>query len=105
MQLFPAFFQMDGAQIVIFGDGVNAERKARLVAKTPAQIALVSRHMPDWAKAVEQITHVEPEQAGQALDMSRFAIIASEDETELQWAYELVRAFGVPVNVGEAIGA
>ncbi|HIG23418.1 siroheme synthase CysG [Henriciella sp.] len=99
MQLFPAFFQMDGAQIVIFGDGVNAERKARLVAKTPARIALVTRHLPDWAKSVEQIDHVEPEQASHALDTSRFAIIACDEETELQWAYELVRAFGVPVNV------
>ena len=99
MKLFPAFFQMDGAQIVIFGDGVNAERKARLVAKTPARIALVTRHLPDWAKSVEQIDHVEPEQASHALDTSRFAIIACDEETELQWAYELVRAFGVPVNV------
>ena len=61
MRLFPAFFQMDGAQIVIFGDGVNAERKVRLVAKTPARIALVTHTLPDWAKSVEQLAHVAPD--------------------------------------------
>lgn len=99
MRLFPAFFQMDGAQIVIFGDGVNAERKVRLVAKTPARIALVTHTLPDWAKSVEQLAHVVPEQARQALGTARFAIIACDKEAELHWAYDLARASGVPVNV------
>jgi uroporphyrin-III C-methyltransferase/precorrin-2 dehydrogenase/sirohydrochlorin ferrochelatase len=99
MRLFPAFFQMDDAHAVIFGDGANAERKARLVAKTPGRIALVCAALPGWAKDFQQISHVQPEAAGQALDTARFAIIASDDERELQWAYELARAYGVPVNV------
>lgn len=100
MRLFPAFFQMDDARVIIFGDGINAERKTRLVARTPAQISLVARKHPDWATAYGgKLTLIEPERAGQALDQARFAIIAADDETEIQWAYELVRTHGVPVNV------
>ena len=99
MRLFPAFFQMDDAHVVIFGAGTNAERKTRLVAKTPARISLVTKRRPDWAEPVsDQLTIVTPEHAGQALDTARFTIIASDDEAEVQWAYELARAYGVPIN-------
>lgn len=100
MRQFPAFFLMDNAQVVIFGAGINAERKTRLVAKTPARIALVAETLPDWAVEFgEQVSLVAHADAGQALDQARFAIIALDAEAELQWALELVRAYGVPVNV------
>ncbi|WP_300395172.1 siroheme synthase CysG [Henriciella sp.] len=99
MRLFPAFFQMDDAHIVIFGDGTNAERKTRLVAKTRARIFLVAHARPDWADAFgDQIQLVEPEHAAGALETARFTIIALEDEAEAHRAYDLARASGVPIN-------
>ncbi|WP_084398213.1 siroheme synthase CysG [Henriciella aquimarina] len=99
MRLFPAFFQMDDAHVVIFGNGPEAERKTRLVAKTPARISLVAHALPRWAESFgEQISLIQPRQAGQALDTARFTIIALETEAEVQWAHELARAYGVPVN-------
>ena len=99
MRLFPAFFQMDDAHVVIFGDGVNAERKTRLVAKTPARISLVAQAAPAWAEAFgEQVRHVGFDQAGETLDTARFTIIALEQDADIQWAYRLARARGVPVN-------
>ncbi len=99
MRLFPAFFLMDDANVVIFGDGTNAERKARLVLKTPARISLVAQALPDWAKAHgDQLSLVQPHAAGSALDTACFAIIALDDDDAAQAAYELAHAHGVPVN-------
>ena len=99
MRLFPAFFQMDGAHIVIFGDGTNAERKTRLVAKTPARISLVAQSLPEWARAYgDQITLVKPVTAGEALETARFTIIALEGDEEAEQAYALARTYGVPIN-------
>ena len=99
MRLFPAFFQMDDAHIVIFGDGTNAERKTRLVAKTPARISLVANTRPAWADDfAEQLTLVSPADAGAALDTARFAIVALEDEADAEAACALARTHGVPVN-------
>lgn len=99
MRLFPAFFLMDDAHIVIFGDGGNAERKARLVLKTPARISLVARELPAWAQTHgEQITLVQPEAAGEALETARFTIIALDEDRDADAAFKLARAHGVPVN-------
>lgn len=99
MRLFPAFFLMDDAHIVIFGDTVEAERKARLVAKTPAQIALIARSLPAWAADLsEKVSLFAPEQAGEALDTARFAIVALEEDAEAEAAVRLAHSHGVPVN-------
>ena len=99
MRLFPAFFQMDDSHVVIFGDGPNAERKTRLVAKTPARISLVARALPAWAKPFgDQIHLVQRDDAGAALETARFTIIAFEEDSDVQWAYDLARAHGVPIN-------
>jgi uroporphyrin-III C-methyltransferase/precorrin-2 dehydrogenase/sirohydrochlorin ferrochelatase len=99
MHLFPAFFQMDGAHVVVFGDGVNAERKVRLVAKTPARISLVCDERPDWADAFDsQLRIIAASEAEDALASARFTIIAYEDEAQARWAYDLARAQGVPIN-------
>lgn len=99
MRQFPAFFQMDEAHVVLFGDGVNAERKARLLAKTPAQIRLVADKKPSWAQAYgEQVELVLPKDAGAALDGARFAIVALEEDDAAEEAVRLAHAKGVPVN-------
>lgn len=99
MRQFPAFFQMDEAHVVLFGDGVNAERKARLVAKTPATIRLVAENLPRWAESFgEQIELVKPEAAGAALEGARFAIVALEEDGPAEEAVRLAHARGVPVN-------
>ena len=99
MRQFPAFFQMDESHVVIFGDGVNAERKARLVAKTPATIRLVAENLPRWAESFgEQIELVKPEAAGDALEDARFAIIALDEDGAAEEAVHLAHLKGVPVN-------
>lgn len=99
MRQFPAFFLMDDAHMVIFGDGVNAERKARLVAKTPAAIRLVANALPSWAAELgERVTLFAPDQADAALDNARFAIVALEEDEAAEEAVRLAHEKGVPVN-------
>ncbi|MEM5516927.1 siroheme synthase CysG [Henriciella sp. AS95] len=99
MRQFPAFFLMDDAHVVIFGDGINAERKARLVAKTEATIKLVTDRAPDWAAAFgEQVQLVAPDKAEGALVDARFAIVALDGDAEAEAAVALAHSHGVPVN-------
>ncbi|MEQ9317057.1 MAG: siroheme synthase CysG, partial [Henriciella sp.] len=99
MRQFPAFFLMDDAHIVIFGDGVNAERKARLVAKTNASIKLITDKAPDWVSDFgSQIETIDPSFAEGALFGARFAIVALDDDADAEAAVGLAHAQGVPVN-------
>lgn len=99
MRQFPAFFLMDDAHIVIFGNGTNAERKARLVAKTNATIRLIADKAPDWAGEFgTQIDLIDPALAEGALFGARFAIVALEDDAAAEAAVDLAHAQGVPVN-------
>ncbi|WP_084417819.1 siroheme synthase CysG [Henriciella litoralis] len=99
MRLFPAFFLMDDAEIVIFGDGPEAERKARLVAKTPARIWLVADKLPKWASELgAEISAISLSEAPDYLARTRFAIITSDSDEEAEAACKLAHAHGVPVN-------
>ncbi|MGB3625957.1 MAG: siroheme synthase CysG [Henriciella sp.] len=99
MRQFPAFFLMDDAHVVIVGDGINAERKARLVAKTNATIRLVTDTAPEWARDFEsQLEVFGSAQAEAALFGARFAIIALDDDKEAEAAVDRAHAHGVPVN-------
>ena len=41
MRQFPAFFNLEGARIAVFGDGDEAARKLRLLVSSPAELVLV----------------------------------------------------------------
>ena len=102
MRQFPAFFQMDGASVVVFGGGEEARRKVRLLAKTPATITVLVGDEIDEGFASEfagRITIAPRDQFGPFLDVAKFAIIACRVDQRTDDAITLARQFGVPINV------
>ena len=102
MRQFPAFFNMDDARVVVFGGGEEARRKVRLLAKTSAQITVIIGKdiEPGFAEEFAgRITIAPQSEAGPALDVARFAIVAcrlcANTERSIEWA----RQYGVPLNV------
>jgi len=102
MRLFPAFFYMDDAHVVVFGGGEEARRKVRLLAKTNAEITVIIDQDIDGDFASEfagRITIAPRTQAGQALDRAKFAIIACRVDANTEQAITWARQYGVPINV------
>ncbi len=102
MRLFPAFFYMDDAHVVVFGGGEEARRKVRLLAKTGANITvIVGKELePGFAEEFSgRITIAPQDQAGQALDRAKFAIIACRVDDNTERAMTWARQYGVPINV------
>ncbi|MEM6900915.1 MAG: siroheme synthase CysG [Pseudomonadota bacterium] len=102
MRLFPTFFNMDDADIAVFGGGEEARRKARLLAKTPARISVLVGDEIDPGFAEEfagRITIAPFDQYGPVLDVAKFAIIACRVDSRIEEAVTLARQFGVPINV------
>ena len=84
MDVFPAFFPLKGAVVIIVGDGEGAEAKARLLEGSPAEIRRVSGQ-----------DAFRPETYQGAL----LAFIADGDDSDLKAAADLARAAGALVNV------
>ncbi|MEO0467208.1 MAG: siroheme synthase CysG [Pseudomonadota bacterium] len=105
MNIFPAFFGMDGAHTVVFGSGEEAVRKVRLLAKTPAEIRVIADIIePDMAAEFgDRIVHWQPADARQALDRAAFTIVALADDAEAEHAIGLAKSVGVPVNAVDRI--
>ncbi len=102
MRLFPAFFYMDNAHVVVFGGGEAARRKVRLLAKTDAVITvIVGKELePGFAEAFSgRVTIAPQDQAGQALDRAVFAIIACRLDANTEKALIWARQYGIPLNV------
>lgn len=102
MRLFPAFFYTDGAHVTVFGGGEEARRKVRLLAKTSAHITVVIDKDidPDFAQEFAgRISIVPREMASQALDRSKFAIIACREKENFDQSIMWAREYGVPINV------
>lgn len=102
MRLFPAFFYMDDAHVVVFGGGEDARRKVRLLAKTKAAITVIIDQEIDLGFAEEfagRITIAPRAMAGQALDRARFAIIACRVDANSDESIDWARQYGVPINV------
>ncbi|MEM7005657.1 MAG: siroheme synthase CysG [Pseudomonadota bacterium] len=102
MRLFPTFFNMDDADIAVFGGGEEARRKVRLLAKTPARITVLVGDEIDPGFAEEfagRITIAPFDQYGPVLDVAKFAIIACRVDSRIEEAVTLARQFGVPINV------
>lgn len=102
MRLFPAFFYTDNAHVTVFGGGEEARRKVRLLAKTTAQITVIIDTEIDPGFAQEfagRITIAPREMAGQALDRSKFAIIACRTPENCDQSIIWAREYGIPINV------
>ncbi|MEL6859563.1 MAG: siroheme synthase CysG [Pseudomonadota bacterium] len=102
MRMFPAFFYTDGAHITVFGGGEEARRKVRLLAKTTAHITVVIDRDIDPGFAEEfagRITIAPRDMAGQALDRSKFAIIACRSQENTDQSITWAREYGIPINV------
>ena len=102
MRLFPAFFYTDQAHITVFGGGEEARRKVRLLAKTTAHITVVidTEIEPGFAEEFAgRITIAPRDMAGQALDRSKFAIVACRTKENCDQSIIWAREYGVPINV------
>jgi precorrin-2 dehydrogenase/sirohydrochlorin ferrochelatase len=84
MDAFPAFFPLKGARIVVVGEGVGAQAKARLFEGSPAQVLRLT------GEAAHEMTPY----VGAIL-----AFIDGEDEAFARAAASAARAGGALVNV------
>ena len=102
MRLFPTFFYTDDAHITVFGGGEEARRKVRLLAKTTAHITVVidTEIEPGFAEEFAgRITIAPRDMAGQALDRSKFAIVACRTKDNCDQSIIWAREYGIPINV------
>nr|WP_070958595.1 siroheme synthase CysG [Hyphomonas sp. Mor2] len=102
MRLFPAFFYTDDAHVTVFGGGEEARRKVRLLAKTTLHITVVidSDIEPGFAEEFAgRITIAPRDMAGQALDRSKFAIVACRTKENCEQSIIWAREYGIPINV------
>ncbi len=101
MRQFPAFFILEGARVVVFGDGEEAARKLRLLVSSPADLVLVGGFVDSalTAEFAGRLTVVRRADTGAALAGAKLAIIAETDGTLRSEALAAVRARGIPVNV------
>lgn len=101
MRQFPAFFNLEGARIVVLGGGDEAARKLRLLVSSPADLVLVGA-FDDAALNAEfagRVAVVDTTLRGVALEGARLAIIAEADDALRAEALADVRARNIPVNV------
>jgi precorrin-2 dehydrogenase/sirohydrochlorin ferrochelatase len=84
LEAFPAFFPLQGARVVIAGEGEGAEAKARLLAGSPARI---ERVRGDAALS------------GAAYAGAALAFVASPDPDFCRAAADAAKRAGVAVNV------
>ena len=101
MRQFPAFFNLEGARIVVFGGGEEAARKLRLFSGSGADVVHVGG-FDEAALGPEFDGWVSPASRAQiadALEGARLAIIAEEDAGHRAEALAAVRARNIPVNV------
>jgi len=101
MRQFPAFFNLEGARIVVFGGGEEAARKLRLFNESGADVVLVGG-FEDGALTSEfarRVVILPRSEMATALEGARLVIIAEEDAAHRASALAAVRARNIPVNV------
>jgi precorrin-2 dehydrogenase/sirohydrochlorin ferrochelatase len=84
MDSFPAFFPMNGARVVVAGDGNMADAKAALFIGSPAQVVRLR-----GPAAIDRRSYLG----------ARLAFVAGDDPTFRKSAAAAAKAAHVPVNV------
>jgi precorrin-2 dehydrogenase/sirohydrochlorin ferrochelatase len=84
MDSFPAFFPMNGARVVVAGDGNMADAKAALFIGSPAQVVRLR-----GPAAIDRRSYLG----------ARLAFVAGDDPTFRKAAAAAAKAAHVPVNV------
>src|ERR1022692_2142111 len=84
MEAFPAFFPLNGARVVIAGEGEGAEAKARLLASSPATVARLT-----GAAALDPASYAR----------ATLVFVPSPDADFRRAAAAAAKAAGAPVNV------
>lgn len=101
MRQFPAFFNLEGARIVVFGGGEEAARKLRLFHASGAEAVLVGGFdEPALAAEFDGWVDTRPRsQTAAALEGARLVLIAEENPAHRVEALAAARARNIPVNV------
>ncbi|MBB4120509.1 siroheme synthase CysG [Martelella radicis] len=101
LSAFPAFFRVEGRKVAIFGSGAEAYAKARLMAKTSAEIAAYGEN-PDEDYRAFLAEHgaslVEAPFAAEQLDGAVLAFAATGEPGQDHLIADCARALSVPVN-------
>lgn len=102
MDVFPAFWRLDGRRVLVIGGGDAAVRKLRLVARTPADITVFDPSPSDevWEFAANGRIRLEERTitAGDIDGFVSFAIVATDDDHMAQSALDVLNAARVPAN-------
>ena len=86
--------------VAVFGEAANAQRKIRLLARTPAIIHVFADDVRDDLRAefARRVSWHKRSAAADIIPDCRFAIIAEEDPVLALAAFEVCRIARVPVN-------
>jgi len=102
MDVFPAFWQLDGRRVLVVGGGDAAVRKLRLVARTQASISVFASDPIEEIREIAGSDRVFLEQRllsqDDIDDTVAFAIVATDDDQIARDAVSLLNAARVPVN-------
>lgn len=97
---FPLFVRVADLEVLLVGGGEVALRKARLLTKAGARIALVSESVhPGFAELATAVRVMGPRFAPEQLEGVRLCIAATSDETVNRQVAAACEARGIWVNV------
>ena len=102
LKYFPLFFDLNGQRVLIVGGGEVALRKATLLERAGASIALVAPEVsPELLRraAAGTMTVALREFIPEDLDGARLVIVATSQRALNRWIAGLSEARGIPVNV------
>lgn len=101
LSVFPAFFKVEGARVVVFGDGDEAFAKTRLLLNTRADITVYSETPePDFAAYLERhgVSHVREGFSDTTLQGSVLVFAATGDAAADREIVDAARALRIPAN-------
>lgn len=102
LNTFPLSYKVQGQRIVIVGGAEEALNKARLTAKTTAQVVIISRHIEADFSALAVDLH---ERALTAADVEGAALVfVAEASPDAELAKREARARNIPLNVVDVPG-
>lgn len=102
MDVFPSFWRLENRSVIVVGGADAATRKLRLLARTPARIAVFAEEPADEILSLEKTGRIvllrrAPGAADIAEDTA-FAVVATDDDTVAANAVALLRAARIPIN-------